>query len=178
MATRVTMLASMRFVKPGSAFGSKITVGRSAPDRGQHHRARRRSRPRRRRRHTGGGAELRAESQSPAGQKRNVLQERHAAKSLPARRANHLERETRRRNEFLFQAALCPDEEQPSRPASRDSHSRATASAGNTCPPVPPPAISSSKCCLTPRRRDHSACWLIFRSTPVARSITSRLDPP
>ena len=61
------------------------------------------------------------------------------------------------------------------------SHSRATASAGKTWPPVPPPAIKNFKFWL--RRCSGActpqfACWLIFRSTPVASSITNKLDPP
>ena len=143
VATRVTMPANTRLVNPGSAFGSNTTVGM----------------PRKTAASIIGPAAYPPTPNAAANLWRcRIVKESHIAGASFARfRAN-----------FIPPIPLRPAERMVSsgNPASGTSrasiprwvptittslsspraiHSRATASAGKTCPPVPPPAISSFK---------------------------------
>ena len=119
----------------------------------------------------------------------DVAPEFRSAHAFQAGRPNQFERQSRLRHQLRFHPAFRSDNHDAffpfPRPASvpapqpfpRDGERRenvaARAAAGNQ-------QILRVRRSASLRIRAHvsSACWLMFRSTPVANSITSRLDPP
>ena len=84
--------------------------------------------------------------------------------------ANLFQTETRRPEPAGFHAALCSDKQHLDAPSRQTS--RATAIAGITWPPVPPPAITNSSV------RIHPACSETFSRIPSDASVTSSELPP
>src|SRR6266404_7043221 len=143
VATRVTIPANTRFVNPGSAFGSKTTVG--SP------------------RNTaasiiGPAAYPPTPSAAANSWRRRIAKESHIAGAsfatfftnfIPPIPLRPAERIVSRRNPACGTKRASIPRSVPTNTTSlsapRAIHSRAIASAGKTCPPVPPPAISSFK---------------------------------
>ena len=124
----------------------------------------------------------------PSGKHRRVAQQFHPADALQSRRANRFERQPGLRHQSCFDSALGSHEHDlplsvtaaarlvrraaailARRPCRK--HVAARAAAGDQ------QRLHVGRVCIA-RLTSSSACWLMFKSTPVANSITSKLDPP
>ena len=138
------MLASTRLVKPGCGVGLEDHAGQLLHGRDEHHRSGRIAADAERGVANGGGARIAAESQN-AGPSCRMLRARRTA-PMPFRPAERIVSSGKPAcgTKRISIPRSVPTNTLPcSLPGY--SHSRATASAGKTWPPVPPPAISSFK---------------------------------
>ncbi len=130
------------------------------------------------------------------GKHRDVAQELHAADSLEPGDAQSLKQQPCGRHELRFHSALCPHKHHfplsifswPAEPFFRNSQRRKNVPARSaTCNQqfhkpdrFKSPAASKHSHFTSAKvfKRQSLACWLMFRSTPVARSIANKLEPP
>ena len=136
-AKREAKRASSRLARPATAFCSWITIGAPAARR-RCRRARTRSRRRRARRRDGSAAARGAPARRARSSENGAPSQRADALAAQALDLDPLDQIARRRHEARLDAALGaePDDRAPRRAARS-----ASASAGNTCPPVPPAMI-------------------------------------
>ena len=178
MAMRVAISARTRLVKPGSALGSKITLGNPERMADEHHR------PRGISAHAKGRGKMMAAQDGQRIPKRrpqqqNIVSELRHPHPFQTGGANQFQLAAPLAAPGAIQCrAACPRKSRPSmhRAGAIPAPRRSPGSRGRPCRRRQS-AISTRRFPGYPRTPS-PVCWLIFRSTPVAKSMTKRLEPP